>query len=186
MIMHRILAVLILLSLVNSASGEVTARKVTESEARKNWSVTFLHTYDSNVLVISSDAAVAVINLLQGDGHNVSYLYRMLDCSTGAISSGKGVLFDHPKSPEQSNPWISVGPFRIQWSYNVAGKGWIYYSPEIVRVQLANKKHFDGLVLRRFQHRKGEQDGADQPATGPESKPEDKEKPKPETKVRPQ
>ena len=33
---------------------------------------------------------------------------------------------------------------------------------------------------------KGEQDGADQPATAPESKPEGKEKPKPETKARPQ
>ena len=82
MMMHRILAVCILLPLVTPTSAEVTTRRITESEARENGPVTFLHTYGSNVLVLSSDAAVAVIDLRQGDGHNVSYRYRMFDCST--------------------------------------------------------------------------------------------------------
>jgi hypothetical protein len=153
-----ILAVCILLSLLAQISAEVTVRRMTESEAGREGPVTFLHTYSSNVLVFSSDAAVAVVDLSQSDGFNVSYRYRLLDCSTGVISSGKGSLFDRPKSPDQSQPWISAGPFRLQWSYNKPDKGWIYYRPEAVRVQLAKKERFDGLVLLRFQHQNGEQD----------------------------
>jgi hypothetical protein len=45
------------------------------------------------------------------------------------------------------------------------------------RVQQAN------FILKPL---KAQQDGADQPATDPESKSEDNEKPKPESEVRPQ
>jgi hypothetical protein len=38
----------------------------------------------------------------------------------------------------------------VEWSYSAKGRGWIYYRPEEVRVQIANAKEFEKLDLKRF------------------------------------
>ena len=56
------------------------------------------------------------------------------------------------------------------------------FVPRVQRNPISNLQEGAGDLEKR----KSEQDGADQPATAPESKSEGNEKPKPESKVRPQ
>jgi hypothetical protein len=58
------------------------------------------------------------------------------------------------------------------------------YSLEAIIASARERQEASGRRIIRLH--KGEQDGADQPATAPVSKSEGKEKPKPESEVRPQ
>ena len=63
----------------------------------------------------------------------------------------------------------------------------VRHTVEVPFFELGNQlNQMTGELDLRPQARKAEQDGADQPATAPESKSEGNEKPKPESEVRPQ
>ena len=94
--------------------------------------------------------------------------------------------FDH----ERNKLWVTrastrklIGPFTVQY---YKGDGELVILADRMAVIMSDSK--DGIVTKIYSPTKKriEQGGADQPATAPLLKSEGKDKPQPESKVRPQ
>jgi hypothetical protein len=48
---------------------------------------------------------------------------------------------------------VRAGHFQVEWSQGDMKKGWLYYTPEALRMQFAAFTNFQQLNLSRFAHR---------------------------------
>ena len=48
---------------------------------------------------------------------------------------------------------LKAGPIHVEWSLGGEKAGWIYYDPDIIRVQIVSSRHFEKLDLQRCWHR---------------------------------
>lgn len=125
--------------------------------------------YQDLMLVLATDKAVAAV--IFGDEVNndtdkgVDYKLRVLDLTTGKESAGSGRLVRSYRREKTDNPQIvnlidlgSVTSIKakdveLRWGYQAPGRGWIYYYPEQMTVQIAHREYFEDVNLRIFKKR---------------------------------
>jgi hypothetical protein len=118
--------------------------------------------YEDLMLIISGKNGVAALVFRDEITKGVNYEYRYLSNDLRTRKRGTGVLCEKftlkatkdPKLFEKidigSQLFIKIESISVEWSFNLKGRGWIYYSPENVRVQLGHAKDFHTVDLRRF------------------------------------
>jgi len=118
--------------------------------------------YEDLMLVFSSDQGVAAIVFTEKLERGVLYKFRYESKDGKSKEARTGKLFEKYKQlpgkkagevevvNDGGEMWFKVGPFEVEWSRATEGSGWIYYSPEKVRVNIAHAEEFDKLDLKRF------------------------------------
>ncbi len=117
--------------------------------------------YDGLMLVLSDEDGVAAIIFPTEIERGVKYKYRYLPIH-GKEERGEGEVFEKYRNLPGSKPGetqvvndggklsIKAGALKVVWSAAQAGRGYIYYHPELIRVQIANASDFEKLDLGRF------------------------------------
>jgi hypothetical protein len=121
--------------------------------------------YDQLMLVVSDPRGVAAFIFSEEMDRGVRYHYRYRSRDGGKEHKGSDFVCEKyrriptadPKRFERrdegSRLWLKAGPLDLEWSYRMPGMGWVYYSPELVRVQIAHAKDFPTVALKRFEWR---------------------------------
>ena len=101
------------------------------------------------MLVLSGERGVAAVAFTkaieEGARNGVAYRYRFQPADGGKELTGEGEVFEVDRRNPNANPpeilaWrtvIKAGPIELVWSRGDAKKGWVYYAPEKLRVQIA-------------------------------------------------
>jgi tetratricopeptide (TPR) repeat protein len=117
--------------------------------------------YEGLMLVLSNEKGAATIAFTTEIEYGVKYRYRYLP-KRGKEESGEGAVFEKFKTISSNEPnevrvpnndgklTLKAGPLHVAWSFAEAGKGYIYYHPEYVRVQIASASDFEKIDLSRF------------------------------------
>jgi hypothetical protein len=126
---------------------------------------------DVMLIVKTSEGVAAVVftgvssrdSLVKGDESTVEvrYQYRFLDRKTKREALGEGRVFDksrrlwiaplHAQVIDLGNDvFIRAGPIKLQWSHGNNARGWIYYAPERMSVEIGAKGDFRRMDLARF------------------------------------
>lgn len=104
--------------------------------------------YSDTMLLLSSEAGVAAvifgepIHTARKQGVHYEYRYESRDGMKKL--AGKGELFEmrNRKGQMVGKRYVEAGDIRVPWSVSGDTTGWIYYSPESLRVQLGNARDF--------------------------------------------
>jgi hypothetical protein len=92
----------------------------------------------------------------------VKYRFRSLSLNEKKESLGEAVVVEKFKHMKTDNPriieyvdlgsvlQIKVGTAKRKWGYQGPGRGWLYYYPEDVTVQIAHRRNFKSISLDRF------------------------------------
>lgn len=124
--------------------------------------------YETTAVILADKEGVACVTFrcLPDGKVNVSatsdvvefqYRYRAKD---GGETSGHGVLFENrvPVVDGKESGTVDVGGhlklsaghFRLEWSQGDAKQGWLYFTPETLRLQFSAANKSEELSLRRF------------------------------------
>ena len=122
--------------------------------------------YQNLMLILTTNDGVAAVAFGKEIDEGVTYRYRFLPKGAEKEESGEGKVFEkYRRVPTKDGPQgqvvtgledlgsklvLAAGPIKLEWSYSAPGRGWIYYQPEQIRVQIANAKEFDKADLKRF------------------------------------
>jgi hypothetical protein len=123
--------------------------------------------YRRLALVFSDARGAGIIDLLDESGgvegkterRGLSYRWRYLAKDQAEATEGEGEVHSvsHMLSPgfsqydiEASMTTIRAGPLCVDWSYGAPGMGFIYWKPEVLRVEPVIQESFETLDLRRF------------------------------------
>jgi hypothetical protein len=121
--------------------------------------------YEDLMLILSTRDGVAAVVFGKDLEEGVTYRYRYLPKGTEKEQSGDGKVFEKYERVPTAGPhgqvvtglddkgsqlFITAGAIKLEWSYAAKGRGWIYYQPEEVRVQIANAREFAKCDLKRF------------------------------------
>jgi hypothetical protein len=121
--------------------------------------------YEDLMLVVSTKDGVAAVVFGKEIEEGVTYRYRLLLKGAETDRSGEGKVFEKYERVPAEGPqgqvvtgavdrgsrlFITAGPVKLEWSYSRKGRGWVYYQPEQVRVQIANASEFEKIDLKRF------------------------------------
>ena len=115
--------------------------------------------YENLMLMVSDGSRVAAIVVKKETDYGFRYKYRYFDFNTKTESSGEGEVLDKITGKvkdgkvilkSESQPFIVCEKLKLEWSRSDKGKGFIYYSPETLRVQIAHSDDFDKIDLGRF------------------------------------
>jgi tetratricopeptide (TPR) repeat protein len=117
--------------------------------------------YKELMLVLSDEEGVAAIAFTSEIEYGVKYRYRYLpkhgkeESGTGEVFERHGRLADDGADGKQKADAhvklsLKAGPLHVVWSWAEAGKGYIYYHLELIRVQIANAEDFEKIDLARF------------------------------------
>jgi hypothetical protein len=121
--------------------------------------------YEELMLILSTKEGNAAIAFGKDIEEGVTYRYRFLRKGADKESTGKGKVFEKYERVPKKGPhgeimttvidrgselFITAGSIKLEWSYSCKGRGWVYYYPEQVRVQIADAKSFEKIDLKRF------------------------------------
>jgi hypothetical protein len=121
--------------------------------------------YQDLMLIVSTRDGVAAVAFGKEIEEGVTYRYRLLLKGAEKERSGEGKVFEkYERVPTQgphgevvtgivdrgSELFLTAGSVKLEWSYSAKGRGWVYYQPEQVRVQIANAAEFEKIDLKRF------------------------------------
>lgn len=153
------LGVLVLGILVDVDPVIVTGRQL---EAKTEEHISAPVSYDDTMLIVSDDSGTAAIVFTNEVKKGVKYKFKYISKDGKIKKVGNGLLIDKvlyiPTNEKDvfeidqngSEFFIRAQTIKLEWSYYMQGKGWIYYYPEQYRVEIANSKQFDSLDLKRF------------------------------------
>ena len=88
---------------------------------------------------------------IDGETHyGVGYRFRYESADGKEKLSGKGKVFERYIDGQYNEGELSIvaGPIELVWSRGSTKMGWIYYSPEKVRVQIAHAQYFERREIR--------------------------------------
>jgi hypothetical protein len=126
--------------------------------------------YESLMLLISDGKSIMAV-VFSGDVNNsnggrrecgVKYSYRHYSKSNKIEQKRDGLLCERTKEvgkdgknrlvleDDGSQLELTAAAIKVKWSYGGPGRGWLYYNPEEVRVQIAHAKGFRTIDLARF------------------------------------
>jgi hypothetical protein len=118
--------------------------------------------YADLMLVLASDQGVAAFVFTDKLKEGRAYKFRYESKDGKTKESGSGKVFEKykripPDKPnefdvvdEGSELYLKAGPLKLEWSYSSDERGWVYYNPDKVRVQIAKADDFDKISLGRF------------------------------------
>jgi hypothetical protein len=112
--------------------------------------------YESNLLVFTTEKGVTAVRfyepISEENKSGIHYEFRYESRDGKLNNEGKGELYE-----SRDEAGTLVGRLRLQveglsigWSTSGTQRGWIYYEPEKVKVQLADPAEFHGKEERRF------------------------------------
>ena len=115
---------------------------------------------DLMLVLVNSEGAAAVVftgdidvdEVARGElRKGVSYRYRYESRDGKTTLAGDGTLFERRSRGADGEYlggrlFINAGPIRLGWSCRDAGQGWIYYTPEEMRVHIARARLFEDTV----------------------------------------
>jgi hypothetical protein len=126
-------------------------------------------TYGELMLVLTNEKGVAAFVFPAEIQDGVEYRYRYLP-KGGKEETGNGKAFEKYRRVPGDKPgemgvideggrlFLKAGPLKVRWSYASKGKGYIYYNPKHIQVQIAGAKYFEKIDLSRFVHADHEQE----------------------------
>jgi hypothetical protein len=118
--------------------------------------------YKKWVVVLATDAAVAVVRFTEAPEEGARYQFRCLKKGQTAEEKGEGKVFEKYKRFPGEKPGetvlvddggqllVEAGAVKVEWSYAGDGQGYVYYAPGKVRIYLASPAEFGTLSLRQF------------------------------------
>jgi hypothetical protein len=121
--------------------------------------------YEDLMLIVAAKEGVAAVVFVKDLPNGAAYRYRFLPKDGGKEQTGEGkVLEKYERVPTKgpqgrvvtgavdkgSRLVIEAGLIKLEWSYSAKGRGWVYYRPEEVRVQIGNARDLATCDLRRF------------------------------------
>ena len=121
--------------------------------------------YKELMLIVDNEDGIAAIVFPKEVKYGVKYRYRYLT-KHGKEESGEGEVSEKHKRLSSETPGeaaiasdqgklsLNAGPLHLIWSFAEAGRGYVYYHPELVRVQIANAADFETIDLNRFRREK--------------------------------
>jgi len=92
----------------------------------------------------------------------VKYKYRYVEVANGKVLGGSGVVVEKYEEKKTDDPnrfelvdWGSVtqlkaGKLQIDWAFQSNGRGWVYYIPEDIVIQIGHSRDFERIDLKRF------------------------------------
>src|SRR5262249_47465014 len=108
--------------------------------------------YEDLMLIVSTRDGVAAFTFGKEIEEGVTYRYRLLLKGAEKERSGEGKVFEKYERVPTPGPngmvvtglvdrgselFLTAGPVKLEWSYSAKRRGWVYYQPEQVRVQIA-------------------------------------------------
>lgn len=108
--------------------------------------------YGETMLVLVTEEGAAAVIFHAADNGDLSYDYRFESKDGTRTDTGTSPLSVRKDANGRyvGEQFIKAGPIAIEWSQGDRKGGWIYYSPDSVRVHPALAKQFAKLDLRRF------------------------------------
>ncbi|HJZ57021.1 MAG TPA: RNA polymerase sigma factor [Gemmataceae bacterium] len=103
---------------------------------------------DLMLVLVNKDGAAAVI-FHDPEKRSVSYKFRYESADGKTTLSGGGKVFERYTDDgkyDGGDLHIEAGPIKIEWSVGDLNRGWIYYHPEKLSVQIAHARDFDDRV----------------------------------------
>jgi hypothetical protein len=160
---RRMMAALVFMILVvgGAASGEQPRiSAITDVDTADR--VTAPVVYRDLMLVLASDQGVAAIVFTDKLKEGRAYKFRYESKDGKTKKTGTGKVFEKYKRVATrkwnefhvvdigGHLYLKAGPIKLEWSYGDEERGWVYYNPDKVRVQIASADEFDRLALKRF------------------------------------
>jgi hypothetical protein len=106
--------------------------------------------YEDLMLVLGNAEGAAAVIFTERIGRGKGYRFRYESKDGKKSFSGTGTVFekytDGRADDAGSQLFIQAGPLQVMWSDGSATRGWIYYSPETITVQIASANDFDDRV----------------------------------------
>jgi len=118
--------------------------------------------YEKLMLVLATADGVTAIVFTDKVENGVGYKFRYESADGKKRETGTAKLFEKYKRlpgrkagevevvDDGGELWFKGGSYEVEWSLGPEGRGWIYYYPEKVRVQIATSDEFDKIDLKRF------------------------------------
>lgn len=118
--------------------------------------------YEDVMLILTDRSGVAAVVFKKEIKNGVHFEYRYVSKNLKIAKRGTGLLIekfvfkptDDPKVKRMidvgSQLFIKIESLSLQWSFSGKGRGWIYYLPELLRVQIGTTEDFETIDLRRF------------------------------------
>src|SRR5262245_12348708 len=108
--------------------------------------------YEDLMLVLASGDGAAAVVFTNPTERGVSYRFRYESRDGMKNTTGAGAVFEERENGRYAGGrlFIQAGPFRLGWSDGGAARGWVYYDPEKLKVQIAHAKDFDDRDQARF------------------------------------
>jgi len=118
-------------------------------------------TYKDTMLVAVTSDGVAVIVFaepIEDDEHTkggIKYRFRFLQKGSEKEIVGEGSVFEKYKEGNYDGGQLTIkaGAIRIGWSAGGDVRGWVYYKPESMRLQIASADRFEDRVALEGVHR---------------------------------
>jgi hypothetical protein len=123
----------------------VAAPRATSAQApRAKTDITAPLVYDGTMLVLVSDEDVAAVIFRPTGRGSATYDFRF-EGKDGAKSEAANVPLFETRDPAGNltgELYIKAGSISVGWSKSSEKQGWIYYTPEKVKVHLADARDF--------------------------------------------
>ena len=126
------------------ALGSWTVSEASAQAPVKRGDISAPLAYENTMLVLVSEEGAAAVIFRGVGGGSASYDYRYESKDGSRTEAGTRALSERrePAGNLGGELYIKAGPISVGWSRGSDTSGWIYYTPEKVKVHLANAKDF--------------------------------------------
>jgi hypothetical protein len=102
-------------------------------------------TYKDTMLIVVRSDGVAAIVFGKPIERGITYRFRFLRKDSGNEITGHGSVFERYRGGHYDGGRLTIlaGTIRIGWSAGDEARGWVYYEPESLRLQIASAKRFE-------------------------------------------
>ena len=155
------ISMILLVSLLFGASPPRQERGPLQPEAQPEDQKTRVSApvlYSAVALVLSTDECAAAVRFEADTPEGARYRYRYVAEWQEEVSTGAGEVFEHYARDRDtpfvvdagSRLYVEAGSLGLEWSFSGPGKGWVYWKPEEMCVEMISVQDFDRIDLARF------------------------------------
>lgn len=138
--------VLVASALVSGVGLMAVGNAVGGGEARKSREPISAPVFYKDTMVVAvSEKGVAAIVFEQPHENGVKYRYRFLAKGAKEEVTGGGRVYELYTDGKYDGGELTIkaGEVDVVWSVGGLDRGWLYYEPETLRLQIANANRFD-------------------------------------------
>jgi hypothetical protein len=116
---------------------------------RKEGDISAPVVYKELMLVLSNDDGAAAVVFTEAIDRGIKYKFRY-ESKDGKSSSGEAAVFEKYENGRYAGGdlFIKAGPIQLGWSNGTPVRGFVYYNPDKMKVQIAMAKFFDDSVVK--------------------------------------